>query len=79
MRERMKVNLTFNFLHFAGVCYTTRGGGNPSVSRAGEGYGLTVITVHEDANPYDASVARSSSNGLGCVNPFDMRNQATFR
>ena len=47
-----------NFLFNAGVCFTTRGGGNPSVSRAGEGYGLTVITVHEDANPYDGSVAR---------------------
>jgi hypothetical protein len=34
---------------YLGVCYTTRGGGNPSVSRAGEGYGLTVITMHEDA------------------------------
>ena len=58
----------------AGVCYTTRGGGNPSVSRAGEGYGLTVITVHEDANPYDGSVARYKAHRKDTINTTESSN-----
>lgn len=52
-----------------GTCYSTRGGLEKYVvDQAGEGNGFTVITQHEDAEAFDASLASSNIYGAKGVN-----------
>ncbi|TRY79803.1 hypothetical protein TCAL_06060 [Tigriopus californicus] len=52
-----------------GTCYSTRGGLEKYVvDQAGEGNGFTIITQHEDAEAFDASLASSNIYGAKGVN-----------